>query len=519
MAEPTQSTVHKVELYCYDLSGGLARQLSAALLGGHHMEAVWHTSIVAHGQEVFFGGGEGISITAPGRSHHGNPVQVTQLGQTEIDKETFQMLIDDLRERFTASSYNLFNYNCNNFSDEFSKILIGSGIPQHILNMPADFQTALRNMSNRPQGGMANGAPAGGPAPPLGGLVDMINQRAQQSTTSQPAAPPSSVAESSTNAQPHPHDSLSPPITSLSSLPASPTYFIASPIKPDALARSLDEHIRAVRSPDFNAKADLQEARKIIVKEALPWIQDGSGSSAVGKVAARRNVDAQLAQRWRKANDVLCAQLPTAALFPLVDLLRHAAADGNAANHSTYNNAQLFSSALESLAPKLGKTQGPDEARSTWMTTMYLLANLSANKGDGGAAGITLLVAGLLHADLKVANVAATAAYNLCLVLSERLRQPNSASVEEVALEVLTALLEALKRTDLQADTVHRIAASLMRVMWRFPDLEALTGLAEVLEASEVLKEAGRRDNVVGAGSDRVAIEALLKDCERLMRT
>jgi hypothetical protein len=40
----------EVELYVYDLSNGLARTMSAALLGTH-IDAVYHTSIVFKGIE------------------------------------------------------------------------------------------------------------------------------------------------------------------------------------------------------------------------------------------------------------------------------------------------------------------------------------------------------------------------------------------------------------------------------------------------------------------------------------
>jgi PPPDE putative peptidase domain len=55
-----------VKLYVYDLSNGLARQLSLQMTG-KQIDGVWHTSVVIFGKEVFYG--QGISITAPGKSH------------------------------------------------------------------------------------------------------------------------------------------------------------------------------------------------------------------------------------------------------------------------------------------------------------------------------------------------------------------------------------------------------------------------------------------------------------------
>lgn len=156
------STLSRVELYVYDLSGGLARQLSTALLG-RQFDGVWHTSIVVHWStpdqpalEYFFGGsGSGIMITRPGQSHHGQPIERLPLGETEVDWALWQEIMQDLRERYTAREYNLMSYNCNTFSNEVANILVGKDIPAHITSLPSDFQTALGNMRG---GGNANQA-------------------------------------------------------------------------------------------------------------------------------------------------------------------------------------------------------------------------------------------------------------------------------------------------------------------------------------------------------------------------
>lgn len=63
----TMACEHRVELYVYDLTQGLARQLSPALLG-QQIDGVWHSAIVAWGREIFFG--HGISIVAPPGTTH-----------------------------------------------------------------------------------------------------------------------------------------------------------------------------------------------------------------------------------------------------------------------------------------------------------------------------------------------------------------------------------------------------------------------------------------------------------------
>ena len=50
----TAVTTNTVRLVVYDLSGGMARQLGASLLG-MNLDCLPHTGVVVFGQEYFFG--------------------------------------------------------------------------------------------------------------------------------------------------------------------------------------------------------------------------------------------------------------------------------------------------------------------------------------------------------------------------------------------------------------------------------------------------------------------------------
>ncbi|KAI0868783.1 DUF862-domain-containing protein [Hypoxylon argillaceum] len=122
-----------VHLLVYDLSNGLARQLSMGMLG-FQLDAIYHTSIELDGTEYVYD--SGINTIRPGSSHLGRPLERILLGKTELPLEVIVEYLDSLREIYTPQAYDLFRHNCNNFSNDFSTFMLGKGIPEHIANMP-----------------------------------------------------------------------------------------------------------------------------------------------------------------------------------------------------------------------------------------------------------------------------------------------------------------------------------------------------------------------------------------------
>ncbi|CAH2054704.1 unnamed protein product [Thlaspi arvense] len=114
---------HKVTLNVYDLSRGLARQLSASLLG----KAYGHVPA--------------------GTTQYGTPIRTIDLGETHVPEDVFEMYLQEISPRYTAESYNLLTHNCNNFSNEVSQFLVGKGIPDYILQLPNE-------VLNSPMGGL-----------------------------------------------------------------------------------------------------------------------------------------------------------------------------------------------------------------------------------------------------------------------------------------------------------------------------------------------------------------------------
>ncbi|KAK7002115.1 PPPDE putative peptidase domain-containing protein [Favolaschia claudopus] len=192
-----------VQLYIYDLSNGLAKQLSAQLTG-RQIDGIWHTSIVVYGKEVFYG--QGISTALPGRSHHGQPLQVVPLGETAIDEATWEEYLQDLKDHYTAEKYHLLDFNCNSFTNDCAGFLTGGSIPAFVKDLPTDFLStpfgaALRptidNMYRRPSPGVPAVAPPPPNQPVAASLLQAVAAQAQAPPSNlPPAAAPLAATES-----------------------------------------------------------------------------------------------------------------------------------------------------------------------------------------------------------------------------------------------------------------------------------------------------------------------------------
>ncbi|CAB4061133.1 DESI1 [Lepeophtheirus salmonis] len=124
-----------VDLYIYDLSGGLAKNLGSSL--GLNIDGLWHTGVVVFGEEWFFGAGGIENVEPPGSTELGSPLKIQNLGRTELSKSEFTSILSQLSHgKFKCGTYDLFRHNCNNFSQELAEIICDSSIPQYILDLP-----------------------------------------------------------------------------------------------------------------------------------------------------------------------------------------------------------------------------------------------------------------------------------------------------------------------------------------------------------------------------------------------
>jgi len=179
------------------------------MLLGQQVDGVWHTSIVVHNTEWFFGCG--VHKTVPGESPFGAPLRKMHLGDTEVPRELVRDTVHDLATtRFRPQDYQLLHNNCNHFSNALANVLCGASVPEDILNqhevllqspMGAMLMPIIMQMENQlgaataegfdgnadaAQG--AGGAEAGAAAPASAGPAAPASQQQQQGRG--PSLPP-----------------------------------------------------------------------------------------------------------------------------------------------------------------------------------------------------------------------------------------------------------------------------------------------------------------------------------------
>ncbi|KAK9862241.1 hypothetical protein WJX84_006612 [Apatococcus fuscideae] len=182
---------YPVKLHVYDLSNGLARSLSMQLLG-KQIDGVWHTAVVAHGIEHYYGGG--LQQAVPSQTPFGQPVQVIKLGETQLPADLVQEFVQDQADTFTAFNYDLFHHNCNHYSNELSNFLVGHGIPDHITSLPQEvLATPFGQMIAPMLGGMQQQLGSVG-QPPLGASATAAGSSASSSQSAASQASPHSAA-------------------------------------------------------------------------------------------------------------------------------------------------------------------------------------------------------------------------------------------------------------------------------------------------------------------------------------
>lgn len=114
----------------------MAKVFSPMFLG-KQIEGIWHTGVCVYGKEYYFGGG---ICSAPNKqTPYGTPIREITVGEgTELTEDLFNEYLQEISPKYTMDKYDLFNNNCNNFTDDCVHFLVGEHIPDYITGLPAE---------------------------------------------------------------------------------------------------------------------------------------------------------------------------------------------------------------------------------------------------------------------------------------------------------------------------------------------------------------------------------------------
>eukprot|EP00927_Polykrikos_kofoidii_P070502 TRINITY_DN6684_c0_g1_i1.p1 TRINITY_DN6684_c0_g1~~TRINITY_DN6684_c0_g1_i1.p1 ORF type:complete len:452 (-),score=76.24 TRINITY_DN6684_c0_g1_i1:299-1654(-) len=137
-----------VQAYIYDISQGMASQMSMALIG-KQIDLIPHTGIVVFGKEYFFGSGPCVGM--PGNTIGVATERIIELGETGKTCEELDAYIrETLALEHTQENYNLCTHNCNHYANDIVRFLLdGKELPSNITNAADDALSTPQGQSLR----------------------------------------------------------------------------------------------------------------------------------------------------------------------------------------------------------------------------------------------------------------------------------------------------------------------------------------------------------------------------------
>jgi hypothetical protein len=105
-----------VQLLVYDLSRGMAAQMSEAMLG-RRIEGIWHTGVSVFQYEYFFGGGmQKVPLGIFSAQNNLQPVSVLDMGTTSKSQAELEAFLRTISSRFVRPIYFFTNNNSHTYA-------------------------------------------------------------------------------------------------------------------------------------------------------------------------------------------------------------------------------------------------------------------------------------------------------------------------------------------------------------------------------------------------------------------
>lgn len=290
---------------------------------------------------------------------------------------------------------------------------------------------------------------------------------------------------------PHPHESL--PLPAIKAVPTTPILFTAQPNYTALLVKLLPA-LEGASAPPADERAMIQ---RFVENEVVPFLQTKALSSGC-------SLD-RLISTWAAYTGRLQAQLGPEQIFPLYDLWRVALLDPKVSSLVAMPQSAAGGGRLL-LALFIDLFALPSDApRAYVLTVLRLVANCFSSLGlatilvtpssPSRTAFTTLLVDHLLSTDESIKSAAAAIAFNVASVrhrmATGRLATAVEAGGEDEAdwtLEIVFAILEAIKIEDRKEDILHRLVSALGLILLKSPHTADLAPNLEVLGAKAILE-------------------------------
>ena len=458
----------EVLLYVYDLSRGLARQMSMQFLG-IQIDAIYHTSIVLGRDEYFYGAG--IQVCTAGQSHHGSPMQIIKLGETSLPYQIIKDHIACLQDLYSAQSYDLFDNNCNNFTQDLSEFLVGKGIPEHIQNLP-------RQVLNTPFGQMLR--------PQIDASMRTVTQSGTQPQFMQTS---NYLDEDSQNS--------------------------SSRLSPDPLQQIIDTPRLDVAAYDVELVDETKDP-DVLREELTSLCNSASASRLIDILSTKSNFDNQplLLQHLGELFDIMRQHLsePPPDFFSLaLNSLKLLLVDERVSAAVAYKENDDVIVSLLAYAVKEGHCETDVTAAALDMACNYLSSSTSrlyivAPRGNEAviqSAMVQLAASNILDSTLDMQLDASSLAFNIAFANHETVHDKDLSKEdfcgeinEVVLLELAASLLEALSQMQADDRTAENMLLAFGLLLLSAPKGGDIYDLCRALDAVTIFQS--KRKNIGG---------------------
>ena len=91
---------------------------------GTYLDAIYHTSVVIGNREFYYG--QGIQVSVPGQTHHGEPMEIVSMGSTTLPDNVIMEYLESMKPIYSFEAYDLFMVLRNQIHSKMKTNCMGS---------------------------------------------------------------------------------------------------------------------------------------------------------------------------------------------------------------------------------------------------------------------------------------------------------------------------------------------------------------------------------------------------------